>query len=240
MRIAPLTAFGTILAVSVAMAGCAKTQALNVLQASHVAIARPAHVLIQDFSADTGTIKASTSPLAKLEDLVGDDAAEQSRQLGQEVREALSAELVEKIRALGFTPVRVGASQAPAAGDVMIAGRFVNIDEGNAVRRAVVGFGAGQSSVDSEVRILAPGNRTLLSFEVHADSGNTPGAVATAGVGAAAEAGTAATAATSVARGGASAYISASAHQAAEMADRISEQFAGYAARQGWVVSSGH
>ena len=221
------------------LGGCAQTKTSNVHQYSSEPLKRPDRILVQDFSMDQGIVKSSSTPLAKIENMVnGDDGKSAQNDLAKEVNDALSDELVSHFKELGFEAVRVSSGKKPGAGEVMVTGKFTNVDEGNAVRRTMIGFGAGQSSVDANITLVAPEGRPLVSMKAHADSGETPGAAVTAGVGAAAQAGTAATAAVSVAKGGARAYQSASAHQAAEIAEKISDEFEKYAKSQGWAVKA--
>lgn len=219
------------------LSGCSNTKATNIHQSGGIALPKPTRILVQDFSLSSEAVKTSSTPLAKLKDLASSDNGQSEKlDLQKEVRSALSEALVDRIKKLGFDVAPVDAGKHPGSRELMITGTITNVDEGNSVRRAIIGFGAGQSSVDSNVMVLSPENQTLLSFKAHSDSGNAPGAAATAGVGAAAEAGTAATAATSVVRAGAKAYSSASAHQASNLAEKISEEFETYAKNQGWII----
>lgn len=227
-----------MLSVFAILVGCAQTKTSQVRQYASENEKRPTRILVQDFSMDASSVKTSTTPLAKIEDMAsGDDGKGAKASLSQEVSGALSDELVERLKKLGFDALKVGASRQVGSDELMITGRFTNVDEGNAVRRAMIGFGAGQSSVDATVSILAAEGRQVMTMKAHADSGETPGAAVTAGVGAAAQAGTAATAAVSVAKGGAKAYQSASAHQASEIADKVSDEFEKLAKKQGWILS---
>lgn len=226
-----------LLSILVGLYGCSHTKATNLHQVSAVSVERPTRILVQDFSVNQEAVKGSTTPLAKLENLASSDNGQAAKfELQQEVGTALSDELVSRIKKLGFDAVRVDSGKRPVFNEILISGAFTNVDEGNSLRRAVIGFGAGQSSVDSDVLVATSDNQVLLSFKAHSDSGNAPGAAATAGVGAAAEVGTTAIAATSVARAGAKAYQSASAHQASNLAEKISEEFENYAKSQGWIA----
>ncbi len=123
-------------------------------------------------------------------------------------------------------------------GVILIKGSFAKIDEGNRLRRNVVGLGMGQSSIDCEVQVLAPapsGYEKLIAFNAHADSGEMPGAVVMGPAGAAAGAGAAAVVGANVGMAGAKSYRSASAQQAKNIADKITNQLASYFARQGWI-----
>lgn len=229
------------LGLAILLSGCAVSKTMNVSRHDTGKISKPTQVLVQDFAVDSGSVKGSTSPLARLQNLTDSNHEGDARnELMRDANDALYDKLASQLKELGFTPVRVKAGQTPKQGEIMITGQFTSIDEGNAVRRAMVGFGAGQSSVDATVQVLASDQREMLSLKAHADSGRAPGAAVTAGVGAAAQTGAAATTATSVVRGGAKAYQSAISTQAGEIAEKVGEEFAKLAKSQGWISGQGN
>ena len=162
-------------------------------------------------------------------------------QLAREVSDAMSAELTQKIAAMGLNAISADQSLRATPGSIIITGAFVDIDEGNQAQRSVIGLGMGKSSLNSKVVVLTPspsGDQELLAFDAHADSGDMPGAVVMGPAGAAAGAGTAAVTATNAAAGVVKGYKSASAHQAKAMADKRAAQLATYFAQQGWIDPS--
>ncbi len=61
---------------------------------------------------------------------------------------------------------------------LVVDGEFTNLSEGNKLKRAVIGFGAGASEVDSNVDVYhktSSGVQKILEFNTHADSGKQPG-----------------------------------------------------------------
>ncbi len=237
MKTLKILKYLTILGLAFTVYGCAGSKTLDVSRSDTVKINKPSFVLVQDFAIDENSVKGSSSPLAKLENLTDSHHEQADKQeVMRDANDALYDKLASQLREMGFSPVRAKAGQAPKQGEVMITGQFTRIDEGNAVRRALVGFGAGQSSVDALVRVVTANQYELLSLKAHADSGKTPGAAVTAGVGAAAGAGAAATTATSVVRGGAKVYQSAISTQSTEIAEKIGEEFSKLAKSQGWIA----
>ena len=225
-----------MLALSLLFNGCAATRTSNVSMNSSAKLPKPTQILIQDFTIDSNAVKGSSSPLAKLENLADSQhEASAKKELIQDANDALFDQLSGQLTEMGFKVVRAQPGQTPKQGEVMISGQFTSIDEGNAVRRALVGFGAGQSSVDATAQVVSANRTQILSLQTHADSGETPGAAVTAGVGAAAQVGATATAATSVARGGAKAYKSAISTQASDIAEKIGDEFGKLAKTEGWV-----
>jgi len=221
------------------LAGCAHTKVQVSDEIASSGLSRPQQVLIYNFAVSPEDIQQNSSIFAKLRRNIGDSnqTAEQI-QLGREVADALATELTQKIAAMGLNSKRAIENVPVPAGSILITGHFVKIDEGNRLRRTVIGLGMGQSSLNTEVRLLAPGPSgytELMVFEAHSDSGNMPGVAVMGPAGAAAGAGTAAVVGTNAAIGGAKAYKSSSAQQAKKIADKISEQLAKYFVQQGWI-----
>lgn len=230
-----------VLALLLLSAGCAKTQVSTLDEVAQSGLRRPQQVLIYNFAVSPQDVQENASIFAKMaRNFNGEDPTAEEMQLGREVADALAVELTQRIAALGFNPQRADRHTPLPAGAILITGRFVKIDEGNRLRRNVIGFGVGQSSIDSDVQLLAPspsGMRELLAFSAHADSGKMPGAAVMGPAGAAAGAGAAAVVVTNAAVGGLKSYRSASAQQAKQMADKITERLSDYFSRQGWLYS---
>jgi len=223
------------------LAGCAHTNVREGNVSANSGLAKPQYVLIYNFAVSPEDIRQNSSLFAKLKRNIGgsNQTAEQV-QLGREVADALATELTQKIAGLGLNAQRAVENVLVPPGSILVTGHFVNVDEGNRLRRNVIGLGMGQSSVDAEVRVLAPapsGYTELTVFDAHADSGNMPGVAIMGPAGAAAGAGTAAVVGTNVAITGAKSYKSSSARQAKQIANKISEQLAKYFALQGWINS---
>ena len=218
---------------------CAKNNVKKTYEDVASGLSKPNTVLIYNFPVSLQAVQQSSSPISMLKRSIESESETTGKtKLGNEVADALAAELMKKIADLGLNPKRADESLSIVPGSIAITGQITNIDEGNSIRRNVIGFGAGQSSLDVNVSVLAPsssGNVELIGFDAHADSGEKPGAIVMGPVGAAAGAGTAATVAVNAAKGAASVYKSASAHQAEDMADKITTELAKYFSKQGWV-----
>jgi hypothetical protein len=229
----------TLSATSVALlllVGCAKNYVQENVAVINTNMPKPNSVLIYNFAVNPADVKNGTGVLATLKNSVQNTTPSQEEaQLAREVSDAMATELTQKIADMGLNPIRANQSTRVTAGAIIIAGAFVNIDEGNSTRRNVIGLGMGQSSLDSKVSVLTTDNQELLSFDAHTDSGSMPGAAVMGPAGVAAGAGTAAVVATNVATGAVKSYKSESAQQAKKMADNIAAQLAAYFAQQGWI-----
>jgi Domain of unknown function (DUF4410) len=219
--------------------GCAKTNVQDTYEIANTGMPTPNPVLIYNFAVSPEDIQQNSGIFAKIQrNIKNSDQTAEQNQLAREVSDAMATELTQKITALGLNAIRADQSLRVTPGSILITGYFVNIDEGNQLRRNVIGLGMGKSSIDSKVSVLAPspsGNQELIAFDAHADSGDMPGAAVMGPAGAAAGAGTTAVIATNAAMGGIKSYKSASAQQAKKMADKIAAQLAKYFAQQGWI-----
>jgi hypothetical protein len=227
------------LLIGLLLGSCAASQVRVRREVADHGVPKPQRVLIYNFTVNPGEVRENSGFFAKVgRSLTDANQVEEQVRIGREVADVLATELTEKIAALGLRPLRADANMPVTEDSVLVTGRFVKIDEGNRLRRNAIGLGLGQSSLDSEVRVMAPtrsGLRELIAFEAHADSGALPGAAILGPAGAAAGAGTAAVVATNVAAGAAKTYRSASAQLATQMADKIVAELAQYFARQGWI-----
>lgn len=225
----------------VGLSGCAQTVVHpKYEQQTAGPVRRPGQVLVYDFSVTAADVSENQGFFMAVRNSLSDTTEnERVLAIGEEVRTRMAEELVAGIRDLGLPAQRAprGAPIPPDA--IAVAGLFLNVDEGNRLQRTVLGLGAGQSRVDTEVEVYAPtqgGLTKLLEFTTHADSGSTPGALITGGAGAAASGGmTAGMAAANVGVSGVKGYRSQVEQMASRSADQAVAYLSQYFARQGWI-----
>ncbi len=218
---------------------CGTTAVHPQKETARVGLPRPQRILVYDLATSEADISPNTSSTSHARArMKGETTAQRSAEVARDAVNAFGDDLVEDLRKLGFEAARAhrGAPANPA--DLIVAGEFVNIDEGNRLRRIVIGFGSGESNVDTRLRVYqgSPAHE-LAAFTTHSDSGKMPGtavtmtagAVATGGVGAAA---VASEAAVSAAR----AHRSATAQMAGRSADQASAYLSEFFAKQGWIA----
>lgn len=107
-----------------------------------------------------------------------EDPAEHARKLA----ELLSKTIVEHLTEAGFPASRLQPGAVPPNDGWLIGGEFLEVDEGNRLRRAVVGFGAGGADVKVEVEIydLAKDpSYPVLVYGASDASRKTPGGIIT-------------------------------------------------------------
>lgn len=231
----------SVLAVLVLLmlGGCAGSRVTETREIAHSGLPKPRQVLVYDFAVTPGEVKENSAFFARMaRNFEQADQTDEEIRIGREVADALAAELTQKIQAMGLSALRADKNMPLKPGSVLVTGHFLTIDEGNSLKRAAIGFGVGESSLDAQVSVLAPsatGYEELIGFDAHADSGKMPGAAVMGPAGAAAGAGTAAVLATNAAVGTAKHYRSSSAQEASRMADAIAGDLAKYFAEQGWI-----
>jgi len=151
-------------------------------------------IYVADFSFSADDVSAQSAIGARLFDLVkGTKPTEQELDIGDAVAQTLSDELVSGLRALGLPAQRAPAQEASGTGliTLRIEGQFLKVEEGNRLRRIVIGFGAGQSMVNTQVQVYETtpaGHVLVLQFTTHSRSSLKPG-VAEAGAAGAVAAG---------------------------------------------------
>jgi len=152
--------------------------------------ATPAPVVyVADFDLDAAAVKPDDSRPKRARRLIGSlmpngpIVAEQDPQVhAQKIVSSMADKITSDLTHAGVDARRLPAgAPAPATGWV-VRGVFLSVDEGNRIRRAVVGFGAGQGSLQVAVAVndLATQGQPPLYQEVDSgSSGHMPGAVVT-------------------------------------------------------------
>lgn len=176
-----------LMIASFGMGACSQPAVRPFLRTSDNDIPRPTRIVVRDFVANESQVLEYQGIFRQQP--ANPNAAERRRVIADHVAESLSIELVKELQDLGFYVER-RTRGTPAPDDALIIeGDFTCIDEGNSLRRFVVGLGSGAARVESRVRVYQGSQRQkLLEFAAIADSGKMPGAAVTAPAGAAAPA----------------------------------------------------
>ena len=158
--------------------------------------------------------------------------------MGQEVARVVTQKLVTEIGKLGIPAVAAEGATPVAGPSLAIEGQFLTVDEGNRLRRAVIGFGAGASEVRTLVQVYEntnEGRRLVEDFYTTVKSSRKPGFGPMAGAGAAAT-GAAASVAVSAGVGLATAHSQTVEGDAAHTADEVVKVLKKFFAEQGWIT----
>lgn len=144
-------------------------------------------VFVQDFDLDAENFKADSSVASKLPEgplprphiIRGkkEDPATQA----QELVASMSTNLVKDLEKQGFTARRMMPGDAKPSSGWLLRGVFTEVDEGNRVRRAVIGFGSGAAKMSLYVNVsnVAQPSQALYEIADKNSSGKMPGAAIT-------------------------------------------------------------
>ncbi len=166
------------------VSGCASTQVTQQTPVSNPGLARPNRIWVYNFVANPADMPADSSIRGSVSaPSTPPTAAElaEGRQLGA----SIAADLVADINAMGLTAVQAGPGSTPQPGDGVIRGYLVSVQGGGAVKRFVIGFGAGTSEMDTVVEgfaVTPQGWRKLGSGTLSSSGSKTPGMVVPAAV----------------------------------------------------------
>jgi hypothetical protein len=207
---------------------------------SAVPFAQPDRILVYDFAVSADDVSLDRAVGAQLlQHLKGTSQTEEQLKIGRAMAQTLSAELVAAIQKLGLPAERAGNAPLLTDNTLAIEGQFVSIDEGNRLRRMVIGLGAGATEVKTQVQVYAvtPTNRTLLQeFETTAQSSRKPGMAETMEVGAAVRGAQAVAIGAGV--GAASEYGATVTADARRTAKAVAEKLSQFFASKGWSTAN--
>jgi Domain of unknown function (DUF4410) len=218
-------------------AGCARTSVENV-NVRAVGLPKPELIVVHDFGVTPGDVVLDRAIGARLVDVVKEaPASEQELQIGRAVARIVTENLVKEISRVGIAAVAAAAATPVAGPSLAVEGQFLTVDQGNRLRRMVIGFGAGATEVRTLVQIYeitSEGRRLVEDFYTTVKSSRKPGMGPMVGVGAAA--GTvAASAAVSTGVGVFSELSQTVEGDAKHTAEEIAKVLKKFFAEQGWI-----
>ncbi|CAD6534353.1 hypothetical protein LMG27952_02935 [Paraburkholderia hiiakae] len=116
-------------------------------------------VYVTDFELDAGNVKQDSNPVENAREHMGGllprpllrhrDPQQQADQVVTKMADAL----VNDLRAKGLDARRLHSGAPLPAQGWLVRGVFLSVDEGNSLRRAVVGFGSGASQIELAVAV---------------------------------------------------------------------------------------
>ena len=219
------------------LAGCARTS-VEQGNVKALGLPRPQLIIVHDFGVSASAVALDTAIGSRLLEAVkGNPEAEEQMKIGQEVAKVVTENLVKEISKLGIPAVEAAKATPVAGPSLSIEGQFVTVDQGNRLRRAVVGFGAGASEVRTMVQVFETtndGRRLVEDFYTTVKSSRKPGFGPMAGAGAAV--GGATSVAVSAGVGLATAHSQTVEGDAKNTADEIVKVLKKFFAEQGWIA----
>ena len=237
IRRAALGGVMTVLAL-VSFAACARTSVQDV-NVQAVGLPRPSLIVVHDFAVSADAVVPDQAIGSRIIDMVKDTpSGEQSLKISNDVARIVTNNLVQEVSKLGI-PAVAATNATPVAGpSLSIEGQFLTVDEGNRLRRMIIGFGAGASEVRTLVQVFETtneGRRLVEDFYTTVKSSRKPGTGPMVGVGAAA--GTAASAAAvSTGVGIATEFSQTVEGDARHAAEEITKMLKKLFVEQGWIA----
>jgi hypothetical protein len=181
----------TLLATSL-LAACQTAKVTGEHELAAAPAGKPAAVYVADFDLGAQNIQHEENRLEKHPALLGHigkrlsgesaDPATRARQL----EDLMANSLVEDLHKAGFAAARLAPGEATSRTRWLVRGVFTEVQEGNRLRRAVIGFGQGATDLQviTKVDNLSLGQpRPFYEVETEASSGQGPGAGPTIALG---------------------------------------------------------
>jgi hypothetical protein len=168
--------------------GCGTAKVSGQHEISVAPTTKPAIVYVADFdlaAADIKSEKGLLPPPPKLPGPLGDvlpplpGSPRDPQKLARELVDSMSATLVKVLTKAGLPARRLRAGEPLPTTGWLVRGVFTEVNQGNQLKRAVIGFGAGQTDLQVLVDIadLAHGTpKKFYELNTTATSGKAPGA----------------------------------------------------------------
>jgi hypothetical protein len=173
-----------------ALGGCASAKVTAQRHMADTPTTRPTAVYVADFELEASNVRAERGLLPPLPPpppglgevlprLPGSPREPAAR--ARALVELMSKSLVKALSDANVSVRRLGRSEQPPSSGWLVRGVFTSVQEGNQLRRAVIGFGAGATKqVIATIDDLTQGAPTpMYEVTTKADSGKLPGAAIT-------------------------------------------------------------
>lgn len=165
------------------LTGCSSVGVYNLHQHGPAVSSVPRTIFVQPYSIRSGALHLGPRPPAE------------TARLGREIQASLADRTSRETTRHAASSQVLPAGRIPAAGNWLVRGEIVHVDQGSRAKRAVVGLGAGRTEFRTIISVFAVeggGARKILSFRTRGSSGMEPGAALGLATGGASLVGTAA------------------------------------------------
>jgi len=185
-RPAPRRSSACLGALAFLLVGCttAKVVSRSELAAAPSPGSRPT-IYVADFELDAADVKSESllPHVLSRPRVIGPLGLRQDPEAqAHQLIELMSRSIVENLTKAGLTAQRLAAGAAMPTEGWIVRGVFLEVDQGNRLRRAIIGFGAGatEMQVAATTDDLSKGKPApLYEVDTSARSGRMPGAVVT-------------------------------------------------------------
>ena len=130
-------------------------------------LARPVSIPVYDFAIDATQALADTFGV----ETAPEPMTAEERQDAQAVSSLLAEKMVAELRERGITAERALASTEPPETALVVKGQFMTIEEGQAGKRVLIGFGAGMNELQVQLQVYQVVDGRLMRIaEADADA----------------------------------------------------------------------
>jgi hypothetical protein len=176
------------LSLGVASGRCGSAKISGQREISAPPTNKPTVVYVADFDLDAADIKGDPTALPPPPKLPGPlggvlppppGAPKDPAEVARELVDTMSEALVKNLTKAGLTACRLPTGEPLPTNGWLVRGVFTEVNQGNQLQRAVIGFGLGQTDLQVVVDIadLAQGKpRDFYEVKAAANSGKLPGA----------------------------------------------------------------
>jgi len=180
-----------ILGLCLLLLGCGTAKVTQQSDTGAVPTSRPLLIYVADFDLDAVDIQSGSGLVSALParplgggilprafGILPQDKATTAHDLV----ELMASSLVKDLKAEGFEAQRIPAGGVWPREGWLLRGIFTQVDEGNRMRRAIIGFGAGKTdlTVATTLDDLSQGApQPFYQVDTEAESGKMPGAIIT-------------------------------------------------------------
>jgi hypothetical protein len=170
------------------LCGCGTAKVSSSRSIGVAPAAKPATIYVADFDLDAANIKSKSGllpPLPKLPGPLGDmlpplpGAPKDPQKLARNLVDEMSTALVKDLTKAGLNARRLTSTNSVPTSGWLVRDVFTEVNQGNQLTRAMIGFGAGKTDLQVVVDINDLGQGTPKPFyelNTTADSGKAPGA----------------------------------------------------------------
>ena len=226
--------------LAIATFGCAGAQTTQQSFTAPITATQPTAVVVYPFAVNPSDVSLNSGIFqVAYRNMSGENQGAEQLALAHQTAQNICVQVAANLTQKGITTTCLQRGVPPTGNNVLILdGQFTDINEGNRLRRMVIGLGAGQSTFDSVVQVVQKtdqGSSEIIDFTTHADSGYMPGAGVTGPAGAAAGGAVAVgSLAANVAAGGVKNYRSSTGFLVEKTTDQVTQMVMNYYNRQGW------
>src|SRR5208282_6441908 len=226
--------------LAIAAFGCAGSQVTQQSSAAPITATPPTAVVVYPFAVSASDVSLNSSIFqVAYRNMTDENQSGQQLDIARQTAQNVCVQIAANLTQKGITTTCLQRGVPPTGNNVLVLdGQFTDINEGNRLRRMVIGLGAGASKLDAVVQVLQKTDEStveLMDFTTSADSGYMPGAGITGPAGAAAGGAVAAASiGVNIAAAGVKNYTSATGFLVDKTTGQIVELVVAYYNRQGW------